>query len=379
MESDENLTEMAGAAADCVASADCGEQRPFFSIVMPVYGVERYLASAIECLLAQTFGDWELVVVDDASSDGSAEIARGYEQSDSRVRLLQLERNGGASAARNAGMQLARGVYIGFLDPDDTYDAGMLQAVRDSIEHDPADIVLFGLEEAYYDADGEFQYSNEVLPRECVCRTPDEVHAQVLDLEVSLLLGYTWNKFYLRERLAGLRYEEDVALIEDAFFNIEFFDRARSANLLAIAPYKYVKRQGDNLTNKFVPEYFELHRRRIAMVYDQQCRWGLDSPEVRQTMGALFGRYILSALERNCDPRAQMSHAERATWCRELFGDELFKRLIPGARARDSRSLDICLGVLRRRSTMLCCMMGRAIHIVRGRANKGYNKIKSRR
>ncbi len=354
-------------------------EEPFFSIIMPVYGSQRYLASAIECLLAQTCGNWELVVVDDASPDDSASIAREYEESDSRVKLLQLDRNRGASGARNAGLERASGKYVGFLDPDDTYDEHMLQSVLDSLQDNPADVVLFGLEEEYYDANGNFQYSNEVVPRECVCRTPDEVHAQVLDLEVSLLLGYTWNKFYLRERLGDLRYEEGVSLIEDAFFNIEFFDRAQSANLLAIAPYKYMKRQGDNLTNKFVSEYFELHRRRIAMVYEQQCRWGMDSPEVRRVVGALFGRYILSALERNCDPRARMSHADRVAFCRDLFEDPLFGRLIPEAHAANSRSLDICLAILCRRSAALCCLLGRAIHIVRGRANKSYNKVKSRR
>ena len=352
---------------------------PMFSLVMPVYESEPYLASALDAVLAQTCPDWELIVVDDASSDGSEDIAREYTLRDGRIQLLELGENRGSSAARNAGLEMARGTYVGFLDSDDIFDPDMLERVRESLERDPADIVLFGLVEEYYGPDGEFQYANEVLPRECVCRTPEEVHAQVLDLEKSLLLGYTWNKVYLRERLGDLRYEEGVALIEDAFFNIEFFDRATSANLLAFAPYHYAKRQGGNLTNRYVPEYFELHRRRIEMVYDQQCRWGLDSPEVRSTVGSLYGRYILSALERNCDPRAGMSHADRKAWCRRLFDDELFEKLIPEAHASDSRALDICLWVLRRRSPALCCALGRAIHMVRGNANESFNKVKSQR
>ncbi len=352
---------------------------PFFSIVMPVYNSERYLASAIEGLLAQTYGSWELIIVDDASVDDSANIAQEYEELDSRIKLVHLVDNKGASAARNVGLEHTTANYVGFFDADDTYDPNMLQQVWESIQQNPADIVLFGLCEEYYDAKGNFQYSNEVLPRECVCKTPDEVHGQVLDLEVSLLLGYTWNKFYLRERMGDLRYEEGVSLIEDAFFNIEFFYRAKTANLLEISPYKYAKRQAENLTNKFVADYFELHRRRIAMVYEQQCSWGLDSPKVRSTVGALYGRYILSALERNCDPRSKMDHAARVGWCKQLFEDDLFCKLIPEAKAADSKSLNIGLSILRKQSAFLCCFMGRAIHIVRGRANKSYNKIKSKR
>ncbi len=381
-----NIDDTNLSAQGCDTQHSCDTQQsleqtsePFFSIVMPVFNVERYLASAIECLLAQTYGNWELIIVDDASTDESANIAREYEESDSRIKLIQLESNRGASGARNVGLEHANAKYVGLFDPDDTYDSNLLQQVYDSIQQNPADIVLFGLKEEYYDAKGNFQYSNEVLPRACICKTPDEVHSQVLDLEVSLLLGYTWNKFYLRERLGNLRYEEGVSLIEDAFFNIEFFYLARSANLLDISPYKYAKRQGDNLTNKFVADYFELHRRRILMIYEQQCAWRLDNPKVRSVIGSLYGRYILSACARNCDPRSEMNHARRIEWCKQLFQDELFCKLIPEAKATDSKSLNICLKILRMRSAFLCSLMGRAVYIVQRRANKSFNKIKSRR
>ena len=360
-------------------SRDAAYAVPMFSLVMPVHDSELYLPQAMDAVRAQTCPDWELIVVDDASSDASAEIMEGYAREDARIKPVHLEENRGASAARNVGLDLARGRYVGFLDSDDTYDSDMLERIWGSVDCNPADIVLFGLVEEYFGRDGKFQYANEVLPRECICRTPEEVHLQALDLEESLLLGYAWNKVYLREQLDGLRYEEGVPLIEDAFFNIEFFDRARSANLLAFAPYHYAKRQGANLTNRFVPEYFVLHRRRIEMVYDQQCRWGLDSEEVRSTLGALYGRYILSALERNCDPRSGMDHAARVAWCRGLFDDELFVKLMPVAHAKDSRALDMCLCVLRRRSPTLCCMLGRFIHVFRRMADESFSKLKSGR
>ena len=86
---------------------------------MPVYNGEKYLAEAIESILSQTFADFELIIVDDASQDRSPEISREYERRDDRVRFLRSERNMGVSTARNRGIANARGDYIAFMDSDD--------------------------------------------------------------------------------------------------------------------------------------------------------------------------------------------------------------------------------------------------------------------
>ena len=92
---------------------------PLVSVVMPVYNTEKYLAEAIESILAQTFSDFEFIIVDDASQDGSAEIARGFAKRDSRVRLLQHGENMGAAAARNTGLYAAKGEFFAAHDSDD--------------------------------------------------------------------------------------------------------------------------------------------------------------------------------------------------------------------------------------------------------------------
>ena len=92
---------------------------PQVSVVMPVYNGERFLAEAIESILDQTFTDLELIVVDDGSTDGSADIVRTYLERDGRIRFFQHERNRGAADARNTGIAAARGEYIAAMDADD--------------------------------------------------------------------------------------------------------------------------------------------------------------------------------------------------------------------------------------------------------------------
>ena len=91
---------------------------PLISVIVPVYDVGKYLSKCLDSLLAQTWRNLEIIVVDDGSPDGSWDIMQDYAARDSRVRIFR-KKNGGVSAARNFGMDAAEGEYLGFVDPDD--------------------------------------------------------------------------------------------------------------------------------------------------------------------------------------------------------------------------------------------------------------------
>ena len=147
------LSPVASACAACVspegervagACASVGEAAPFFSIVMPCYGVEAYIGQALECILKQTERSWELIVVDDATPDGSALIAEHAAAGDARIHVVHHECNLGLSGARNTGISLARGEYVWICDPDDTYESDVLSRARSALERSHADVCLFG-------------------------------------------------------------------------------------------------------------------------------------------------------------------------------------------------------------------------------------------
>jgi len=150
-------------------------------------------------------------------------------------------------------------------------------------------------------------------------------------------------------------------------------------NLLNIAPYHYAKRMTGSLTTKFVPDYYPLHRRRIEMLLNQQRYWRVDTPQHGAILGGLYGRYILSALERNCDHQSGMNSKDRKQFCREVFRDPLFQQLLPKAEAKDSKALKITLKCLNTHSTFLCTALGRMVHIVRTGMPVIYSKTKSER
>lgn len=356
---------------------------PFFSIVLPCYGVARYIDQALDDLQAQTFADWELIAVDDASPDDAAAHLRRRAAGDARMRVVSHAENRGLSAARNTGLAHARGRYVWMPDPDDRYDPALLQTVFQALEGGARagalpDVAVFGCVEEYRDAHDAVREERAVLPGASGRLAGGDLHRAVLDLEERTLYGYAWNKAYRRALLDGLAFG-NTPLVEDVLFNVRAFDRADACALIDQPLYRYAKRTAANLTNRFVPEYFQVHHLRIAELYAQQRRWGLDTAETRARLGSLLGRYVLSALERNCDPRAGMGLAQRVAWCRALKRDDLFRALIPGARSRGGRVLGLSLAVLKTRCTPLYLALGRVIHAVRTRTGAGYAHLKMQR
>jgi glycosyltransferase involved in cell wall biosynthesis len=120
---------------------------PLVSVIIPAYNAERFLAKAIDSVLTQGHDALEVIVVDDGSTDGTANVARRY---DPEVRLLQ-QLNGGTGAARNAGVQAASGELLAFLDADDIWTEGALEARLALLDTEPQLHGVFGLVETFYD------------------------------------------------------------------------------------------------------------------------------------------------------------------------------------------------------------------------------------
>ena len=118
------------------------------SIIVPVYKVEKYLKKCVDSILAQTFTDFELILVDDGSPDDSGKICEEYAEKDARVRVLHKE-NGGLSSARNAGIEVAKGKYLGFIDSDDYIAEDMYELLYNTIIKEDADLSICGIYDVY--------------------------------------------------------------------------------------------------------------------------------------------------------------------------------------------------------------------------------------
>ena len=121
-------------------------KNPLVSVIMPAYNAERFVGEAINSVIAQTLTDWELLVIDDCSTDDTQRIVAEFAEEDSRIQLLVNEVNMGVAKTRNRGLDLCRGQYVALLDSDDYYKPDMLQKMVDCSKRTKADIVYCSYE-----------------------------------------------------------------------------------------------------------------------------------------------------------------------------------------------------------------------------------------
>ena len=208
---------------------------PFFSIIMPCYNAERYLKDALDSVLAQTFTDWELILIDDGSKDHSLAIAQECLRDEPRAHIFSVP-NGGVSKARNIGLDHAQGEWIFFMDADDLILPSHLQSYASAAD---CDIVFQGWEKLV-DATGEVIDGEAYEPMEA--RSWEEINDLFRALDApNVTFSATWSKIFRRAFIERwhIRFKEDIHNEEDLIFTLEYLAYAKSARLLPGASYQY--------------------------------------------------------------------------------------------------------------------------------------------
>lgn len=352
---------------------------PFFSIVMPVYNVEKHLNKAVDSVLAQSFTDFELILVDDCSSDDCPKICASYAARDTRIKFMPLPENSGASHARSAGLSISNGQYILFMDSDDTISDELFQNVYTAACSDAPDVVMYSAEEIYEDAKGSVYDHLEVRYPAKVLRTKQEVVDEVIHIEKTTLFGYLWNKFYSKALLKKAKVSfSDMPLNEDFQFNIDLFPAVSSLTVLDYVGYQYYKRDGQSLTSKFVPNYFDLQISRIESLYNFYLQFGDCSDTVKTVLCGIYVRSLFSALQRNFDPRANFNGKERKLWLQQQFNSSLYAQLMPFS-APEGAVLKVLNIFLAHKSIYGTLFIARCIYFIKTEFPNMFSKLKQNR
>ncbi|MCB5712148.1 glycosyltransferase family 2 protein [Lactonifactor longoviformis] len=337
-------------------------EEPFISVVMPVYNAQCYLDESVKSVLNQTFSNIELILVDDCSKDKSGEICDSWALADKRVKVVHLKKNRGAGNARNTGIELASGVYLAFMDADDYIEENLYHEAVLSIGKSNLDMVIWGLTEDYYNNDNKLVLQNVLSLEKRNCRDLVDVRKMVIELERKTLFGYQWNRLYRMELIKenNIRFEDSI-LYEDFFFNVLVIKYIQSMSILESSAYHYKKRMNESITARFVPEYFKLSTRRVHEMYELYSLWGMCTKDVKDILGNIYLRYILSALMRNFDNRSNMTVVEIKEWLLAVITTELYGAVSKYAAVK-SKSLKVFRFFLNHRSVNCCCLMGKVAY-----------------
>ena len=194
--------------------------------------MEDYLSMCIESVIAQTYKDWELILVDDGSPDNSGSICDEYASRDPRIRVIH-KKNAGVSAARNTGIEAANGEWISFIDSDDWVDTDYLEKFE--LDKDDADLIIQGLE--YYD-NRNGQYFKQIKVADCILSGADSKKL-VADNNV-LGSGYPVAKAYRKFIIdKGVRFDTSISYHEDHIFVLNILAVASKIRLSDSVAYKY--------------------------------------------------------------------------------------------------------------------------------------------
>lgn len=240
-----NNEAMSAAGKDAAAQ----HKPPKISVIVPVHNGEDFLPACIDSILAQTFRDFELLIVDNGSGDGTPEICTSFASRDPRVRPLRLEESG-VSLARNAGMRECRGTFITFIDADDVIEPQMLSFMADHIR--PGDDALFcGFSEDFPGGNSSLH-----LPSRRGIATGPEA---LLDIYGKTMQACTtvWSKLYRRDALMdGTRirvpFPEKAAIYEDELWLIRFCLSAGRIRLAEYAGYHWKVRSSSAVHRRYV-------------------------------------------------------------------------------------------------------------------------------
>lgn len=286
---------------------------PEISVIVPVYKVEKYLRKCVDSILAQSFTDFELWLVDDGSPDRCGAICDEYASQDERVRVIH-KKNGGLSDARNAALDVMQGKYVFFVDSDDWISSDALESTYAAIQRTGAKVATGNIVSAYEDGREEVLYAP----------VQEETVLYGEEMLKTLLRPNAWNRLYDAELFRDLRYPVGK-LYEDVFVYHRILDQIDSMVLTGRNSYYYLVREGSIMNTEYSIRFTDI----VDAVYER-AEW-LDRIGQKKLADEtrLFVYSQVAVAYAHLD-RSNQAHSKRLSEIKALY-DECYESLIRSA------------------------------------------------
>lgn len=275
---------------------------PLVSVIIPVYNTAKYLDNCIQSIRRQTLTDWEIILVDDGATDASPGMCDEWAQKDARIHVIHKE-NEGLGFTRNAGLTIAKGEFVCFLDSDDTLDAETLEYCVTRLQNENADACFYGRKTQ--DKNGNFTV-NTKLPEKLVY-VGEEVKKEFAQIYMGKLPTENSTSYIQASACCGMyRHEiirkhqltflsERVCLSEDTFFNLDFCNHAKKVLILPKDFYNYTF-NANSLTKSYNPNKMNQTKEYISCLQNYRDMYR-DMDRVDERIAYSFYIYFRHAME----------------------------------------------------------------------------------
>lgn len=297
------------------------------SIIIPIYNVENHLKKLLQSVLEQTFFDFELIAINDGSTDDSPLILADSAEKDSRIKVIN-QSNLGVGSARNRGLSLAQGEYIYFADADDFLEKDLLEKVISAADKYDSNLVVFG----YKMIKNEKVFKTRVIRDKYFVETNQKFAEFFFKYNESIDMNSLWNKLYRKDFLfqSELRFS-DKKIGEDAIFNYETYESINKVLFLDEVLYNYVIHRKGSAMSKFQGE--EKIKDKISVVELRQKllnNWELPLLNIDILyINIIFSEVlVLINSDEQLDKKEQLSNYLTSQYISELIQEINYKNLV---------------------------------------------------
>lgn len=226
--------------------------KPLISVIVPVYNGQDYLEKCIESIEAQTYENLEIIIINDGSADNTGAVCVGLKKKFENIRVITTE-DAGVSAARNAGIDAAKGTFVTFVDADDRLRPKMLQALYDCIMETGSDVAGCG----FFSWQKEEEWEHFLTGRYRIEKPVKYTSGGYLKEEILKGNSRCWSKLYRRAAIGGLRFKEGLSIGEDMLFLVNLLPYVRGIAETDYPGYGYFQNPEGAMKRKFTPKYMD--------------------------------------------------------------------------------------------------------------------------
>lgn len=243
---------------------------PYFSIIIPVYNVEKYLSQCLDSIITQNFNDFEIILVNDGSKDSSLQLCFSYQEKDKRIQVLD-QPNSGASKARNNALNHAKGKYVMFIDSDDWIEENTLETLyNESTDNCP--LIYHGFRSVF--GNGDVKVEIHGYRHSCDLKTFYGILYHTMENKMkSFIYGFTCNKLFRRDIIEkhNIRFDTALKIKEDELFTTQYCSNIEEVKIIPYAFYNYRMSFGQSLSFvKRAPVEYEMMADKL---YHAICHW----------------------------------------------------------------------------------------------------------
>ena len=349
---------------------------PLVSVIMPVYGVEKYVARAIESILEQTYTNFEFFCVDDGTKDRSGEICDEYALKDSRIKVIHKE-NGGAPSARNTAIDMATGKYFYFMDSDDFTEKDMLFDMVNIAEQNNSQLVVAGYYiDTYYSENEKFTQEQKWVDR--VFESQEEFRKNAHKLFDLNLLYTPWNKLYSGDYIRENKLYFPNTFWDDFPFNLSVLRDVERVAVTSKKYYHFIRQRSESETAKYRSDMYEKREEENGWMKDLYYYWGIENSEVEEFLARRYVERLIGCVENVTNKNCNLSKGEKRKEIKKMISTDTAKAYLKKAKP-NSAYMKIMLVPIKINSAALTYLEGSVISAVKGGNTRLFAKLKAGR